>query len=161
MARSEAAIDKRAVTRNEQRDMGAPRGERAVHAPGPRRRMRRGADVAEEMRAPGAGVKARRHLPIDPAEVMLFGREQQRLGKLFIPRAHEVARYPRMRELTDGDDAGVFGAEKHRRLPFGRKPCHAALRHFRGLATRGTIFQANRIQTLKFNFNPGRGQRVL
>src|ERR1700761_6367670 len=100
-----AAVDNAAVQGNQERNMGAPAGERAFDAARPHRRMSGGADLAKEMRSPCVRIEARRGLPIKPADIVLFRREQKWLVVVFVPCAQQLARKPSVGDLADRENA--------------------------------------------------------
>jgi hypothetical protein len=79
MAIHVATINDPAMARNEEGDMGPPPAKRALNAASPHRRMRRRSDFAKEMRPPGFRVEGGLGFPVDPTDIVLLGRQLERL----------------------------------------------------------------------------------
>jgi hypothetical protein len=75
--------------------------------------MNRGAHFAKQMGTSGLGIETRRRFPIEPTDIVLLRREQQRFREWLIPGPQQLAGKPGMRELADGEGAGGLFAKQH------------------------------------------------
>ena len=99
--------------------MGPPPAKRALNAASPHRRMRRRSDFAKEMRPPGFRVEGGLGFPVDPTDIVLLGRQLERLWEVFMPSAQYLARDPSVRRLADGESAGRLVTKQHEDKLFG------------------------------------------
>src|SRR5579883_3526740 len=72
------------------------------------------------MRPAGGWIEGRLGLPIEPANVVLLGGEQQRFNEPLAPGAKNLAGNPGVHGLADGEDAGRLTAKQH--APFSANP---------------------------------------